>query len=53
MKRYVIRRNPGTGRWILYARSSGIQNWPTRLRPVYIIIGNMDTLANAIDGVYS
>jgi hypothetical protein len=48
---YVIRRNPGTGRWVLYAwlRWSG---QPGFSRSRYVIIGNMDTLASAIEGVY-
>lgn len=48
--RYGIRRNPGTGRWVMYCRDFRPDN-PARAR--YRIMGDADTYANALAGIYS
>jgi hypothetical protein len=51
MKRYAIRRNPGTGRWIMYY----LQGWPERRAKIfalYRIMGSADTYLHAIEGIY-
>jgi hypothetical protein len=45
VKDYAIRRNPGSGRWIMYRR--------VPLTRLYQILGNADTLDNALKGINS
>ena len=45
MKPYAIRRNPGTGGWIMYYLDR------TGRRPVYRVIGWAATMPIAIDGL--
>lgn len=47
MRPYAIRRNPGTGGWIMYYLERR-----TGQRPVYRIMGWACSQAVAIDGVY-
>lgn len=54
----MIRRNPSTGRWVIYVRTATRLHWPTRSHartavetPVYEIMGNADTQARAIQAL--
>ncbi len=57
MKRYMIRRNPATGRWVIYIRTAIRMHWPNGVgrspvkTPVYEIWGTATTMLRAIQGL--
>jgi hypothetical protein len=57
--RYCIRRNPTSGRWIMYGlvgvrRHRSVKHQgPMAETPHYQIIGSADTMAHAIEAVYA
>lgn len=48
---YCIRRNPGSGRWVMYYEEPRSTRSQVR-KPIWRIMGSADTLRNAIDGIY-
>lgn len=58
-RRYVVRRNTPTGRWVIYRRSGVRLHWPNgkpwrrtaEVVPVYEIMGSSHTQAEAVKAI--
>ena len=50
MRRYAIRRNPGTGRWVMYYLARPVHKG--RERPIYRIMGDAISQPVAIEGLF-